>query len=143
MFIKSTLPILIIFGKFFLFLFGLLLLLFIPFILVSLFFVVYFRFKGFRFKKRSFTNTEKSRSILLRLFIDFPKRFVLDRFQSDPDEFDLYGLCAFQFFHSLLSFIRLLSFRFIIFLHYKDNAFFISYNSFSIICSYSHIGFCY
>lgn len=95
MFIKSTLPILIIFGKFFLFLFGLVLLLLIPFILVSLFFVVYFRFKGLRFKKRSFTNTEKSRSILVRLFVDFPKRFVLDRFQADPDEFDLYGLWCF------------------------------------------------
>ena len=95
MIFKATLPILILFAKFFVFLFALIFVLLIPFTLSCLFFLIYYRVKGFRFLKREYTNTEKTRSIFVRLFVDFPRRFILDRFQSDPNEFDLYGLWCF------------------------------------------------
>ena len=95
MFLKSTIPILILFFKFIGALFALVFIALIPFLLSCLFFLFFFRFKGLKFKKRTYQNTIKTRSIFARLFIDFPKRFVLDRLLADPDEFDLYGLWCF------------------------------------------------
>lgn len=96
MFLQATLPIMILFFKVIGVALALVFILLIPFLLVSFFFLLYFRFaKKMRFQKRTYTNTEKTRSFLARLFIDFPRRFVLDRFASDPNEFDLYGLWCF------------------------------------------------
>lgn len=95
MFLNATLPILVLFGKFFLVVFAFLLALLIPFSLMCLFFLIFYLIKGKRFKKRTYRNTEKGSSFLFKIFVDFPRRFVLDRFATDPDEFDLYGLWCF------------------------------------------------
>ena len=82
MFLKSTIPILILFAKFFGVLLALVFVALIPFLLSCLFFLIYFRVKGLKFKKRTYQNTFKNRSIFARLFFDFPRRFVLDRLQA-------------------------------------------------------------
>lgn len=96
MFIKATLPILKLFGQFFLILICCLLIVLIPFTLVSSFWGFYYRFiRKMKPKKRTYTNTQRRRNIFLLLFVDFPRRFVLDLLQRDPDEFDQYGLWCF------------------------------------------------
>lgn len=96
MFLKATLPILVFVFKIFAFLILSVFSLLIPFFLSCLGFLIYYRFfKKMHFKKRSYIDTSKTRHFLIRIFFDFPQRFVLDRFASDPDEFDLYGLWCF------------------------------------------------
>lgn len=96
MFIKATLPILKLFFKFFAYLFGAVLILLIPFIMCCMFWACYFLiFKKYKRKTATYQNTERPRSTFLKLFVDFPKRCVLDLLARDPDEFDLYGLWCF------------------------------------------------
>ena len=62
-------------------------------------FLVYYFFKGKRFKKRTVKRPKpvytKKQSVLKRLYIDFPRRFILDRFERDPDTFDTFGVHVF------------------------------------------------
>lgn len=68
----------------------------LPFFVVSLWYYIYFRFiKKQKPKVAQFTQRPKKIGILRRLFIDFPKQFVLDRLNADPDEFDMYGFHLF------------------------------------------------
>lgn len=96
MFLKASFPIIIfifkIFGIFILAVLSLL----VPFFLSCFGFLIYYRFiKKVKFKKRSYVDTSKTRHWFVRIFFDFPQRFILDRLASDPDEFDLYGLWCF------------------------------------------------
>ncbi|MBP1534565.1 MAG: hypothetical protein IK999_10655 [Ruminococcus sp.] len=67
----------------------------IPFCIMCVVFFLYYTAKGKRLPKRVKPSTYKQRNILLRLFWDFPKRFVLDRFEADPDKFPIDGLHLF------------------------------------------------
>lgn len=55
------------------------------------FWFVFYRFKGFRLPRRS-VSVGRSPSVLRRLFVDFPRRYVLDVFQRNPDAFPEYGV---------------------------------------------------
>ena len=60
-----------------------------PFILVMCFHFVRLYKQGKRIKRR--TNHYKKRSIIKRLLFDFPKQFVEDLFNKDPEAFEEYG----------------------------------------------------
>ena len=70
-----------------------------PFVLSTLFFFIFYWCKGKRFKKRTIPRVSekyiKPGFTLKRLLIDFPRRFVLDRYERDPDVFDIYGVHMF------------------------------------------------
>lgn len=66
-----------------------------PIILSILIHLIYYLFKGYRFKKRVLINAEKTKSFITRLLLDFPKRFVLDLFNKNPNEFNYYGFWLF------------------------------------------------
>ena len=67
-----------------------------PFILMSFIWFIYYRFfKGMKPPKPEAYGSIKKVSFLKRLYIDFPKRFVLDRLSFDPNEFGLYGFHLF------------------------------------------------
>lgn len=69
---------------------------FVPFIVMSIFYYVYYRFvKKIDIPKKEFVSDVKKVSFIKRLFVDFPKQFVLDRLTSDPNEFGLYGFHLF------------------------------------------------
>lgn len=68
----------------------------LPFLVMSAFYYIYFVFvKKKKPRKAKYTFKIKKRSIIKRLFFDFPKRFVLDRITHDPDEFGMYGFHLF------------------------------------------------
>lgn len=67
------------------------LIIFSPFILSTFFFFLYYYFKGHRFKKGQYKFVSYG-SKFKRIFFDFPKRFVLDRYNNDPDCFKEYGV---------------------------------------------------
>lgn len=68
----------------------------VPFILMALIWFIYYRFfKKMKPKKPDAVGSTKKVSFLRRLYIDFPRRFVLDRLSSDPNEFGLYGFHLF------------------------------------------------
>ena len=52
--------------------------------------------KGKRIKKGTSRQVVKNRNILQKLFLDFPKRFVDDIFERDPDFFKYQGLIIFE-----------------------------------------------
>lgn len=52
--------------------------------------------QGKRFQKGTSRQYVKKRSIIQKLFIDFPKRFVDDIFERDPDFFPYQGLIIFE-----------------------------------------------
>lgn len=52
--------------------------------------------RGERFPKGTSKQVVKRRNILQKLFIDFPKRFVDDMFERDPDFFPYQGLIIFE-----------------------------------------------
>lgn len=70
----------------------------IPFLIVFTFYLIFFFIKGKRFKKSKFKKDKPKYSkkgfsfFLKRLFIYFPRRFVLDLYERDPDRFNVYGL---------------------------------------------------
>ena len=69
---------------------------FLPFILMGCFYFIYYRYvKLMKPPKREFESNVKKELILKRIFIDFPRRFVLDRLTSDPNEFKEYGFHLF------------------------------------------------
>lgn len=55
--------------------------------------------KGDRIKKRTVPLPDpvytKKRSIIIRLFVDFPKRFIQDKFDRNPDAFNFHGVHVF------------------------------------------------
>lgn len=69
------------------------------FILVLLQFFYRIVIKGDRLRKRTVKlprpKYSKPKSWIYRLFIEFPKRFVLDRITADPDGFGFYGIHIF------------------------------------------------
>ena len=63
-----------------------------PFLVSMLIHFLYFYFvKGMRFKEGEYQYVGYG-SKLKRLFIEFPRQFVLDRFNRDPDEFRDFGV---------------------------------------------------
>lgn len=68
----------------------------LPFVVMSLWYYIYFRFvRKQKPKVAKYTQRPKKIGIFRRLFLDFPKQFVLDRLNADPDEFDMYGFHLF------------------------------------------------
>lgn len=64
----------------------------LPFAVSGLIHLLYYLHKGMRFKPRKRLATVKHRNIFVRLFKDFPKRFVLDMLCKDPDVFPHCGV---------------------------------------------------
>lgn len=68
----------------------------LPFVVMSCWYYIYFRFvRKMSPKVAKYTQRPKKIGIFRRLFIDFPKQFILDRLNADPDEFDMYGFHLF------------------------------------------------
>lgn len=69
----------------------------LPFVLVGFFYFVFRLIKGDRLPKRKIEPEEdyKPRNFFIRLFWDFPRRFVLDLFERDPDSFNESGFHLF------------------------------------------------
>lgn len=76
------------FVKFF---YSVLALLLLPFILPMLFYYAYYYSKGYRIPKGTYHYVGYG-SKAKRLFVDFPRRFVLDKLTADPDHFREYGV---------------------------------------------------
>lgn len=64
----------------------------LPFAVSACFYYFHFYRKGYRIKPRKYTYIIKHTNIFVRLFRDFPRRFVLDMFDSCPDNFPYCGL---------------------------------------------------
>ncbi len=64
----------------------------LPFLISGLIHLAYYLHKGMRFKARKVLPTIKRRNFFLKLFKDFPKRFVLDMLNKDPDKFPHCGV---------------------------------------------------
>ena len=63
-----------------------------PFLISMLVYFLYFYFvKGMRFKEGDYSYVGYG-SKIKRLFIEFPRQFILDLFNRDPDEFKDYGV---------------------------------------------------
>lgn len=72
--------------------FGIICLILLPFLISMLFWFLHYYFKyDMRFKKGEYHFVGYG-SKLKRLFIEFPKQFILDKFNNDPDEFKEYGV---------------------------------------------------
>lgn len=96
MWLKTTIPIFKFFLDVFLVLFAVIGILALPFLISAARWFIHYRFrKKLKPIPREFTNTYRTRSVFARLFIDFPRRFVLDRLLHDPNEFDQYGIWCF------------------------------------------------
>lgn len=79
----------------------------VPLLFIGLVFFVYYFIKGKRIKRRTVKRKKPHYgsyfpyyrggvlSILKRLFIDFPRRLVLDIYDRDPDQFDTFGVHVF------------------------------------------------
>ncbi len=68
----------------------------IPFAVMSLWYFIYFVFiKKKKIPVKKYVSYYKKPSIFKRLFIDFPKRFILDILSRNPDEFKEYGFHLF------------------------------------------------
>lgn len=72
-------------------LFGFVLLLLSPFIIMCFFWLVFYWFKGYRFKKGEYKYIGYG-NFFKRIFIDFPRQFILDRYNADPDFFRESGV---------------------------------------------------
>ncbi|MBE6852738.1 MAG: hypothetical protein E7505_04605 [Ruminococcus sp.] len=96
MFWQSAIPIFKLMFQFFLSIFCILLCLLMPLIISGFCWYFYFTvFKKLKRPKRTYINTEKNRNAIVRILVDFPRRYVLDMLTRDPDEFDMYGLWCF------------------------------------------------
>lgn len=68
----------------------------LPFLLMSTYWYIYYRFvKKIKIPVKKFVSKYKKISFWKRIFFDFPRRFVLDKMTSDPNEFGLYGFHLF------------------------------------------------
>lgn len=78
--------------SFVLWFFGIIGIIFLPFILSMIFWFLYYYFRfDYRLKKGEHCYIGYG-SKFRRLFIEFPKQFIIDKFNSDPDEFTEYGV---------------------------------------------------
>lgn len=78
--------------SFVLWFFGIIGIIFLPFILSMIFWFLYYYFRfDYRLKKGEHCFIGYG-SKFRRLFIEFPKQFIIDKFNSDPDEFTEYGV---------------------------------------------------
>lgn len=69
---------------------------FAPFVCVGIFYYIYFHFhKGMKAPEKKFVSETKKVNFFKRLFIDFPRRFVLDRLTINPNEFKEFGFHLF------------------------------------------------
>lgn len=73
----------------------LILIIVLPILFSILIHYLYLYKKGYRKKKRTVQEFSNRESILKRIFIDFPRRFCLDLYNKDPDEFNYYGFWLF------------------------------------------------
>lgn len=64
----------------------------LPFVISGVIHLLYYLHKGMRFKPRKNIGISRRRNIVLKLFKDFPKRFVLDMLSKDPDMFPHCGV---------------------------------------------------
>lgn len=62
-----------------------------PFVIMSLFWLVFYYCKGYRFKKGEYKYIGYG-NFFKRIFIDFPRQFILDRYNTDPDFFKESGV---------------------------------------------------
>lgn len=62
-----------------------------PFVFMSLFWFVFYFLKGYRLKKGEYKYIGYG-SRFKRIFVDFPRQFVLDRYNTDPDFFRESGV---------------------------------------------------
>ncbi|MBR5090796.1 MAG: hypothetical protein IK093_15300 [Ruminiclostridium sp.] len=68
----------------------------LPFTVMSIFYYIYYKYvKKIEIPKKEFISKVKRVSFIKRLFIDFPKQFVLDMLTRNPNEFGLYGFHLF------------------------------------------------
>lgn len=68
----------------------------LPFLLSCLMWFIIYYIKGKRLPKVQAPPIKiKNQNILVRLFILFPQRYILDMFERDPDAFPLHGLHVF------------------------------------------------
>lgn len=63
----------------------------IPFTVSGVIWYIHYYRSGRRFKRRKYNSKYVKRSLLARLFYDFPRRVVLDMFDKDPDKFPYCG----------------------------------------------------
>jgi hypothetical protein len=69
----------------------------VPIFFIGLFqFLFYYIFKGLRIPKHQIPPSYHRRSFIVRIFWDFPKRFVLDLFNKDPDRYTDTGIYIFE-----------------------------------------------
>ena len=64
----------------------------LPFIIPMICFYIYFRFIKKMKKPKCYLKSLKKRNFFVRLFFDFPKRFILDRFTLNPNAFREKGV---------------------------------------------------
>lgn len=58
-------------------------------------FLIYYKFKGYKKKKRETKSTYKKKSFIHRIFFKMPQQLAKDFYARDPDEFKEYGLHLF------------------------------------------------
>ena len=67
-----------------------------PFVFTSIFYYIYFRFiKKVKLPDKKIGGNVKKVSFIKRLFVLFPRQFVLDRLSFDPNVFGMYGFHLF------------------------------------------------
>lgn len=64
----------------------------LPFVLSGLGIFLYYYHKGYRLKPRQGVYLRSRRSLFVKLFFDFPRRFILDLFNRSPADFPYCGL---------------------------------------------------
>ncbi len=94
--VKTFKDILVIFLQFLKVPFLILICIFLSFIILIWWNIGISFLKGKRFQKSTSKQSIKKRSFLRKLFIDFPKRFVDDMFERDPNFFPYQGLIIFE-----------------------------------------------
>ncbi len=67
----------------------------IPLIIMCGWFTFLYFLKGKRFKKPTKKSTYKNHGFFRKLLIDFPRRFILDLYNKDPNKLPIYGLHIF------------------------------------------------
>ena len=65
---------------------------FVPFLFSFLFSYIYLRFIKKIKRKKGTLGKVKKHSILKKIYIDFPYRFIRDRLEKDPEEFGEFGV---------------------------------------------------
>lgn len=83
------------FGKLVIFLLKVSAVVLIPLIFMCCLFTFFYFLKGKRFKKPTKKSTYKKYGFFRKLLIEFPRRFVLDLYNKDPNNLPIYGLHIF------------------------------------------------